>query len=72
MNLNPWKNEQIEPWKWRAYDSGEQHKWLIPPFLPIMEGKMGQYPPKMGKMSNITQKRGKNRGDKKFLLYIHV
>ena len=51
---------------WRA------RKWLIPPFLPIMDGKMGQYHPKMGKMGNITPERGKKPGDKKFLLYIHI
>ena len=45
---------------------------LSPHFLPIMNGRMGQYPPKMGKMDNIPPERGKNRGDKKFLLYIHI
>ena len=38
-------------------------------FVPIMNGKMGQYPPKMG---NIPPERGKNWGDKKFFLYIHI
>ena len=70
MNLNPWKNEQIEPWKWRAYHSREHINDLSLHFLPIMNGKMGQYPPKMGKMGNIPPERGKNRGDKKYLLYI--
>ena len=45
------------------------YKDLSPHFLPIMDDKMGQYPPKMG---NIPPERGKNRGDKKFLLYIHI
>ena len=69
MNLNPWKNEQIEPWKWRAYHSGEHINDLSPYFLPIMDGEMGRYPRKMG---NIPPERGKNRRDKKFLLYIHI
>ena len=35
---------------------------LSPHFVPIMNGKMGQYPPKMGKMGNIPPERGKNWG----------
>ena len=66
MNLNPWKNEQIEPWKWRTYHSGEHINDLSPHFLPIMDDKMGQYPPKMGKMGNIPPDRGKNRGIRNF------
>ena len=46
MNLNPWKNDQIEPHWNGKYDSGQQHNWLIHHFLPIMDGKMGPYPPK--------------------------
>ena len=44
MNLNPWKNDQIEP-----HGNGEYMilasniKDLSPHFLPIMGGKMGQY-----------------------------
>ena len=65
MNLNPWKNDQIEP-----HGNGEYMilasniKDLSPHFLPIMDGKMDQYPPKMGK---IPPKRGKNGGIRNFL-----
>ena len=43
-------------------------------FLPIMDSKMGQYPPKMGKIGNIPppKKRGKNWWDEEFVLYIHI
>ena len=45
---------------------------LSPHFLPIMDSKMGQYPPKMGKMGNIPPKGGKNLGDEEFVLFIHI
>ena len=45
---------------------------LSPHILPIMDSKMGQYPPNMGKMGNMPPKRGKNRGDEEYVLYIHI
>ena len=77
------KNEQIEPWAIMGkYDSDKQNEWLIPHFLPIMDSKMGQYSPNMGKMGNIPppphpppppkKKNGKNRGDEEFVLYILI
>ena len=66
------KNEQIEPWVIMGkYDASNMND-LSPHFLPIMDSKMGQYPPKMGKMGNIPPKRGKNRGDEEFVLFIHI
>ena len=66
------KNEQIEPWAIMGkYDASNMND-LSPDFLPIMDSKMGQYPPKMGKMGNIPPKRGKNRGDEEFVLFIHI
>ena len=67
MNLNPWKNDQIEP-----HGNGEYMilasniNDLSPHFLPIMEGEMGQYPPKMGKMGNISPEGAKTVGIRKF------
>ena len=46
------------------YDASSMND-LSPHFLPIMDSKMGQYPPKMGKM-------GKNRGDEELVLFIHI
>ena len=45
---------------------------LSPHFLPIMESKMGQYPPKMGKMGYIPSKLGQKQGDEEFVLFIHI
>ena len=45
---------------------------LSPHFLSIMDSKMDQCPPNMGKMGNIPPKRGKNRGDEEFVLYILI
>ena len=42
---------------------------LSPHFLPIMESKMGQYPPKMG---YIPSKLGQKQGDEEFVLFIHI
>ena len=53
------------------YDASNMNN-LSPHFLPITDGKMGQYPPKMGKMGNIPPKRGKNWGDEEFVLFIHI
>ena len=50
------------------YDASNMNN-LSPHFLPIMDSKMGQYPPKMG---NIPPKRGKNWGDEEFVLFIHI
>ena len=48
---------------------------LSPHFLPIIESKMGQYPPKMGKMGYIPSKLGQKQGgggDEEFVLFIHI
>ena len=76
MNLNRWKNEQIEPW---AIMGNEEHmilasnmNYLFPHFLPIMGGKMGQYAPKMSKMDNIPPQGAKTRGYEICSLYSYT
>ena len=66
------KNEQIEQWAIMGkYDASNMND-LSPDFLPIMDSKMVQYPPKMGKMGNIPQKGAKTGGMRNlFSLFIY-